>query len=320
MQFPGGKRYRSYAEEVKAAYGGRLQKLVVDAGFNCPNRDGTLGRGGCTFCDNAAFHPAYSAPSKSITQQLDEGMEFHRQRYPRSGGYLAYFQSFSNTYAPLEVLRERYLEALSHPGVCGIVIGTRPDCVNEANLSLIASLKGQCSLVRLELGIESCYEATLRRVRRGHDFDCAVRAVSMAAGMGLEVGAHFILGLPGETPRMLLEQCSLINGMPLSSVKFHQLQIIRGTDMEKEFVSHPEEFYRPGLEEYLDLCIDILERLREDLSIERIAGEVPPRFVSDAALGSDGSLPWGLVRNFEILRMLDSRLEERDTWQGRLCK
>lgn len=320
MQFPGGKRYRSYAEEVKELYGRRLQKLVVDAGFSCPNRDGTIARGGCTFCDNAAFHPAYSTPSKSITEQLDEGIEFHRERYSRSGGYLAYFQSFSNTYAPLESLRERYEQALSHPEVRGIVIGTRPDCVDGEKLAYIASLRERCSVVRLEFGIESCYDRTLERINRGHDSACARKAVEMAAGLGIEVGGHFILGLPGESREMLLDQCSLINALPLSSVKFHQLQIIRGTAMERDFMVHPEDFYRPGLEEYLDFCIDILERLRPTLAVERIAGEVPPRFVSPAALTPDGKAPWGLVRNFEILRMLDARLEERDTWQGRLCK
>jgi len=320
MLFEGGKRYRSYTETVKSAYGGRLQKLVVDAGFSCPNRDGSISLGGCTFCDNAAFHPGYSNPSKSITEQLDEGIYFHRERYSRSEGYLAYFQSFSNTYAPLEVLRERYSEALAHPQVCGIVVGTRPDCVDEEKLALLSSLKGQCRLVRIEFGIESCYDSTLERVNRGHDFECARRAVAMASGMGLEVGGHFILGLRGESHQMLLNQCGTINALRLDSVKFHQLQIIRGTQMEKEFISAPEEFFRPGLEEYIDFAIDILERLRPDLAVERIAGEVPPRYVSEAVRGADGSLPWGLVRNFEILRMLDRRMEERDTWQGRLCK
>jgi len=284
-----------------------LQKLVLDAGFTCPNRDGTVGTGGCTYCDNAAFHPGYSVPGKSLFQQIDEGIEFHRRRYPRVRHYLAYFQAYSNTYAPLDRLRSLYEEALSHPAVAGLVIGTRPDCIDEAKLDYLARL-AQDKVVVVEYGIESCYEATLNRINRGHGFECAREAVRMTADRGIDVGAHFILGLPGETREMLLDQCATISGLPLTSVKFHQLQIVKGTRMEKEFATAPEEFLRLGLDDYLDLVIDILERLRPDLYIERVAGEVPPRFVSET--------PWGLIRNDGILKLLDKRLEERNTYQG----
>ncbi|MBR4757138.1 MAG: radical SAM protein, partial [Bacteroidales bacterium] len=208
--------------------------------------------------------------------------------------------------------------------VVGLVIGTRPDCIDEEKLDYLASLSsspcdGRWSsgdalsphgpVIAIEYGIESCYDGTLRRINRGHDFECARRAVEMTAARGLDVGAHFILGLPGETREMLLDQCSIISELPLTSVKFHQLQIVKGTRMEKEYAAHPEEFLRLGLDDYLDLVIDILERLRPDLYIERVAGEVPPRFVSET--------PWGLIRNDGILRRLDQRLEERDTHQGR---
>lgn len=306
------KRYNSYVDHFRAKYGDRLQKLVLDAGFTCPNRDGTVGTGGCTYCDNAAFHPGYSTPDKPLSQQIEEGIEFHKVRYPRTSRYLAYFQAFSNTYAPLEKLRELYSQALAHPAVEGIVIGTRPDCVDAAKLDYLASLQEAGKVVVVEYGIESCCDKTLLRINRGHDFACARKAVEMTAGRGLEVGAHFILGLPGETPAMLLDQCAAINALPLTSVKFHQLQLIKGTAMEKEYEKCPQDFWRPGLDEYLDLIVDILERLRPDLCIERIAGEVPPRFVRQT--------PWGLVRNFQILRMLDDRLESRDTFQGRLFK
>ncbi len=285
---------------------------MLDAGFTCPNRDGTVGTGGCTYCDNAAFHPGYSTPDKPLFRQIEEGIEFHRVRYPRTSRYLAYFQAFSNTYAPLERLRELYSQALAHPAVEGLVVGTRPDCVDAAKLDYLASLQDAGKVVVVEYGIESCYDKTLRRINRGHDFACARKAVEMTAARGLETGAHFILGLPGESPQMLLEQCSVINSLPLTSVKFHQLQIIKGTAMEKEFENSPQDFWRPGLDEYLELIVDILERLRPDLCIERIAGEVPPRFVRET--------PWGLVRNFQILKMLDARLEDRDTHQGRLFK
>lgn len=378
--FSEGKRYNSFVGYYRRRYGERLQKLVLDAGFSCPNRDGTVGRGGCTYCDNAAFHPGYSTPGKPLLTQIDEGITFQKVRYPRARHYLAYFQAYSNTYGSLERLKALYEEVLSHPEVVGIVIGTRPDCVDEEKLDYLADLAagrvlpgwqrslrqtqgptaqatvpGQAKIstqapfpvqtktpdqttfsasadsvsestppvaepveateltapiVVVEYGIESCHDSTLRHINRGHNFECARKAVEMTAERGIDTGAHFILGLPGETREMLLDQCGLISSLPLRSVKFHQLQIVKGTAMEKEYAADPSAFYRPGLDEYLDFVIDILERLRPDLYIERVAGEVPPRFVNDT--------PWGLVRNFEILRLLDKRLEERGTWQGRL--
>ncbi len=303
------RRYNSQADFIKEKYGARLQKLVVDAGFTCPNRDGAISRGGCTFCDNAAFHPGYSTPDKSIAQQISEGIEFHKGRYRRAGGYLAYFQPYSNTYAPLERLKELYGEALACPGVEGIVVGTRPDCVDEAKLDYLAQLSRE-HIVMLEYGIESCSDATLRRINRGHSFECAVQAAKMARRRGIRTGAHFILGLPGESRADMLEAAAKINSLEIDCVKFHQLQIIKGTKMEKEFALHPEQFEQFTLDEYIDFFVDILERLRPDLAIERFAGEVPPRFVN--------STPWGRIRNVELLRMLDARLEGRETFQGRL--
>ena len=320
--FPEGKRYNTFVGYYKRQYGERLQKLVIDAGFTCPNRDGTVGRGGCSFCDNAAFHPSYSTSGKSIAEQIDEGIEFHQVRYRNTKHYLAYFQSYSNTYAPVSRLRELYLAALTHPKIVGIVIGTRPDCVDEEKLDFLAGLKAgeglgdwhrdgfEHPVVKVEYGIESCYDETLLRVGRGHDVAVAEKAVRMSAERGLEPGAHFILGLPGETREMLLGQCRFISSLLLHSVKFHQLQIVKGTRMEKEFAQVPQDFLRLSLPDYLDMVIAILERLRPDLYIERVAGEVPPRFVNETQ--------WGLIRNFQILHLLDERLSERNTWQGRL--
>lgn len=327
--FPDGKRYNSFVGYFKRKYGERLQKIVLDAGFTCPNRDGKVGRGGCTYCDNAAFHPSYSTAGKSLHQQMDEGIEFHKVRYRTTEHYLAYFQSFSNTYAPLERLKTLYEEALSHPQVVGIVIGTRPDCVDEEKLDYLADLaKGKVlegwsrslsdgqertePVVIVEYGIESCYDQTLLRINRGHDFETARRTVTMTAERGLDVGVHFILGLPGETRQMMLDSCDLINALPIRSVKFHQLQFVKGTKMEKEYQERPQDFERFSLEEYIDFFVDMLERLRPDLFIERFVGEVPPRFVNET--------PWGLIRNVELLRLLEKRLEERDTWQGRCEK
>ena len=322
--FPDGKRYNTFVGYYKRVYGERLQKLVIDAGFTCPNRDGTVGYGGCSFCDNAAFHPSYSTAGKSIAAQIDEGIEFHQVRYRNTRHYLAYFQSYSNTYAPLTRLKELYLEALSHPHIVGIVIGTRPDCIDEEKLDWLAELKAGRVLpdwsrdgfgspvVKVEYGIESCYDATLLRVGRGHDVAAAERAVRLSAERGLDPGAHFILGLPGESRSMLVDQCSFISSLPLHSVKFHQLQLVKGTRIEKEYAAVPDDFLRLDLPEYLDLVVDILERLRPDLYIERVAGEVPPRFVNETQ--------WGLIRNFQILRLLDDRLSARNTWQGRLFR
>lgn len=327
--FPDGKRYNSFVGYFKRKYGERLQKIVLDAGFTCPNRDGKVGRGGCTYCDNAAFHPSYSTSGKSLHQQLDEGIEFHKVRYRTTEHYLAYFQSFSNTYAPLDRLRELYEETLSHPDVVGIVIGTRPDCVDEEKLDYLADLnQGRvlkdwirtlsgdgtrtAPIVIVEYGIESCYDSTLERINRGHDFETACKAVKMTAERGIDVGAHFILGLPGETRQMMLDACSLINDLPLRSVKFHQLQIVKGTQMEKEYAQVPQDFERFSLEEYLDFFVEMLERLRPDLFIERFVGEVPPRFVNET--------PWGLIRNVELLRLLEARLLEKDSWQGKLLE
>lgn len=324
--FPEGKRYNTFVGYFRRTYGERLQKVVLDAGFTCPNRDGSVGRGGCTYCDNAAFHPAYSSPGKPVHEQIDEGIEFHKVRYRKAVHYLAYFQSFSNTYAPLPKLRGLYLDALSHPAVAGIVIGTRPDCVDAEKLDWLAALREGCVLdgwkrtvggkelaapvVIVEYGIESCHDRTLRRINRGHDFFCARQAVGMTAERGIPAGAHFILGLPGESREMMLEETDMINDLPLTTVKFHQLQIVKGTAIEKEYALCPDDFVQFSLDGYIDFFSDILERLRPDLYIERFAGEVPPRFVN--------STPWGLVRNAELLRLLDRRLEERDTWQGKL--
>lgn len=320
--FPDGKRYNTFVGYYKRVYGERLQKLVIDAGFTCPNRDGTVGYGGCSFCDNAAFHPSYSTAGKSIAAQIDQGIEFHQVRYRNTRHYLAYFQSYSNTYAPLPRLKALYLEALSHPHIVGIVIGTRPDCIDEEKLDWLADLKAGRALpdwrrdgfgspvVKVEYGIESCYDATLLRVGRGHDVAAAERAVRLSAERGLDPGAHFILGLPGESRSMLVDQCSFISSLPLHSVKFHQLQLVKGTRIEKEYAAVPDDFLRLDLPEYLDLVVDILERLRPDLYIERVAGEVPPRFVNETQ--------WGLIRNFQILHLLDDCLSGRDTWHGRL--
>ncbi|MBQ3521273.1 MAG: TIGR01212 family radical SAM protein [Bacteroidales bacterium] len=305
------KRYNSFTGYFREKYGCRLQKIVIDAGFTCPNRDGRVGTGGCTYCNNAAFHPNYSTPDKPVLQQIEEGIEFHKGRYRNTHDYLAYFQSFSNTYAPLEVLREFYGQALEHPSVRGIVVGTRPDCIDDEKLDYFQALSKD-KVVIIEYGIESCYDKTLQRINRGHDFAAAVKAVEATAARGIFQGAHFIMGLPGESREELIGMAPIINKLPLNTLKFHQLQIIKGTAMEREYERVPEDFISFTLDGYVDFFVDFLEYLRPDLYIERFAGEVPPRFVNHT--------PWGLIRNTELLRLLDKRLQERDTYQGRLYK
>ncbi|HPI85784.1 MAG TPA: TIGR01212 family radical SAM protein [Bacteroidales bacterium] len=303
------RRFNSYAEHLKKQFGGRVQKLAIDAGFTCPNRDGSKGIGGCSYCDNDAFNPSYCKPEKTVSQQIEEGIEFHRKRYRRAAKYLAYFQPYSNTYAPLPRLREIYRQAIEIPEIAGIVIGTRPDCIDADKLEYLAEL-AKTHYVMLEFGIESCYDETLRRINRGHTFPETVEALDMAKHYGINTGIHLIFGLPGETREMMLHQAEIISRLPVKTIKFHQLQIIRGTRMEREYREKPDDFTLFTLEEYIDFVIDFTEKLNPSIVIERFAGEVPPRFLAGPG--------WGLIRNDQILRMIESRMEERETWQGRV--
>ncbi|MDO9339989.1 MAG: TIGR01212 family radical SAM protein [Bacteroidales bacterium] len=303
------RRFNAYSNYFRRIYGARVQKVSIDAGFTCPNRDGTKGSGGCTYCNNDAFNPSYCLPSKSVSQQIEEGVEFHKWRYSEAVSYLAYFQAYSNTYAPLEILKKRYEEALSYPGVVGLIIGTRPDCIDEEKLAYLKDLSQRCYLA-VEYGIESCYNKTLVRINRGHSFEDAVRAVERTAALEINTGAHFIFGLPGETREEMLNQASVISGLPLTTVKFHQLQVIKGTIMEKEFQNNPDDFELFTWEEYLDFFISFLERLNPAFVVERFTGEAPPRFLTGEG--------WGKKRTDQIVNLIEKRLEELDTWQGRL--
>lgn len=327
MTFPWGdnRRFNSYSNYFTKQFGGRVQKISIDAGFSCPNRDGKISTGGCTFCSNEAFNPSYCRPEKSIKQQIEEGIEFHRKRYRRANQYLAYFQPFSNTYKPLEKLMKIYEQSLegidsipalsitrndmpSKPQIVGIVIGTRPDLVDESLLQYLNEIQ-QTHYVMLEYGVESVYDETLKRVNRGHDFATAEHAIRMTANYGIPCGAHFIFGLPGETKALMLNAANIISQLPLTTVKFHQLQIFKGTKMAEEYIQHPEHFHLFDLEEYIDFVVDFAERLNPNIVIERFAGEVPPRFLV--------SEPWMKLRYDEVLAKIEKRMEERDTWQGK---
>ena len=302
-------RFNAYINYFKQLFGERLQKVVVNAGFTCPNRDGTKGRGGCTYCENEAFTPSYCKTEKTITQQIEEGLLFHAVRYRRVQHFLVYFQPFSNTYAPLSTLKAVYEEALAHPLVKGIVVGTRPDCIDEDKLNYFSEL-AEKYFVQIEYGVESCYDRTLLRINRGHNFAEAEWAIKATAARKIPVAAHFIFGLPGESRDDMLHAADIISTLPLTSVKFHQLQIIKGTAMEAEFARCPNDFQTFSLDEYLDFFVDFLERLRPDIYIERFINEVPPRFVN--------ATPWNKLRNVELLRLLNQRLIDRNTHQGAL--
>jgi radical SAM protein (TIGR01212 family) len=305
------RRFNAYSNYFRKIYGGRIQKISIDAGFSCPNRDGTSGSGGCTYCNNDAFNPSYCHPSKTITEQLEEGKIFLRKRYREPIAYLAYFQAYSNTYAPLKRLKKLYVEALSFPEIKGLIIGTRPDCIDAEKLNYFRELS-EDYFIAVEYGVESCYDKTLRRINRGHSFSQAVDAITMTAESGVKTGAHFIFGLPGETRDEMLNEAEIISTLPLNTVKFHQLQIIRGTFMEKEFIANPEDFNLFSFDDYVNFFILFLERLNPEIVVERFTGEAPPDYLLEQL--------WSKKRTDEIVRIIEKKLEEQDTWQGRLYK
>lgn len=305
------RRFNAYANYFKREFGERVQKLSIDAGFTCPNRDGSVGVGGCTYCNNDAFNPSYCLPQKSVEQQIHEGIEFHSKRYRRANKYLAYFQAYSNTYGEIEELKQKYEQALKFPEIIGLVIGTRPDCVSDELLKYFQGISEKYYLI-LEYGIESCYDKTLERINRGHTYQQAVDAIEKTAEYGIKAGAHMIMGLPGESRAEILEEAEILSKLPLKNIKFHQLQIIKDTQMEVEFKNSPEQFDFFELDDYVEFMIDFLERLHPEFVVERFVGEVPPRFLAGPG--------WGLIRNDQILNLIEKRLQERDTWQGRLFK
>ena len=309
------RRFNSYSSYMKKEFGSRVQKISIDAGFSCPNRDGTISTGGCTFCRNDAFNPSYCHPEKSIRQQIEEGIEFHRRRYRRATSYLAYFQAFTNTHKPIDKLEKLYREALSVPGIIGLVIGTRPDCINPEILEMLRSLIvpigpiGPIRPIIIELGLESPYDLTLQRINRGHTFATSQAAIELVHDYGFPCGAHLIFGLPGESRDMMLHTADIISELPLTSVKFHQLQIFKDTKMADEYLANPSDFHLFDLDDYIEFVIDFIERLNPNIVIERFAGEVPPRYLV--------SKPWQSLRYDQVLSLIERRLLERNTHQGK---
>ena len=301
-------RYHLYNDWAKKKYGGRLQKVSIDAGFTCPNRDGSLGIGGCSFCNNEGFSPSYLREERDICKQIDIGIEFMRRRYPKTKGFLAYFQSYSNTYDSLDHLKKTYELALAHPTVSGLVIGTRPDCLPEETLDYLAELSKRM-LVELEIGIESCNDEVLRECLRGHDFACTEDAIRRAARRGLFITGHLLLGLPLETRASLIEGAKALAKLPLDALKFHQLQIVRGTRLANQYRSASERIQLLDPDNYLDAVIDMLEHLPPHMKIQRLGSEVPPNVLV--------SPDWGM-RLHKFPARLEEKLKARSTWQGKL--
>lgn len=301
------KPYRDFGDFLKEVFPYKVQKISINAGFTCPNRDGTKGFGGCTYCNNQTFSPEYCHTEKTVSEQLAEGIRFFSRKYPQMK-YLAYFQAYTNTYEETNKLITKYEEALAYPGVEGLIVGTRPDCMPEALLEYFASLSKK-KFVMIEYGLESTLDQTLVRINRGHTHAESEEAIRRTAAKGIYTGAHLILGLPGESREEILHHADVLSTLPITTLKLHQLQLIRNTRMAKEQSEHPEQFHLYAADEYIELVIDFIERLNPSIIVERFVSQSPKELL----LAPD----WGL-KNFEFTAKVNKRIAERKTWQGRL--
>lgn len=294
--------YRSFSSFLSEHFPGeKVQKITLTAGFSCPTRDGSRGKGGCTYCNNKSFSPNYAAKQRSITEQLDEGIRFFSRKYPAMK-YLAYFQSYTNTYGAIEDCIAKYEEALAHPGVVGLIIGTRPDCMPEPLLEYLSALACR-RFVLIEYGVESTLDRSLERIQRGHSWAESVETIERTHRAGIMVGAHIILGLPGESREELLSHASRLGALPLTTLKIHQLQIIKGTLMAGEYLRQPEDFHLFTEEEYIALCVDFVRRLPRGLVIERFVSQSPPELLLAPR--------WGW-KNFEFTAKIERALLEAE--------
>ena len=301
------KRYNDYTTFIKNKFSERVQKVSLDTGFTCPNRDGTKGVGGCTYCNNNTFNPNYCKPSKTITQQLEEGIVFFSSKY-KTQQYLAYFQAYTNTYADVKLVKGLYLEAISHPKVIGFVIGTRPDCINEELIDFLSDL-AKDNYIALEFGVESTLNRTLALVNRCHTFEETIAAYELCKNKGLHLGAHLIIGLPGESREDLLNHAIELSKLPIEAVKIHHLQVVKHTMMAIQLETNPELFNLFSAEEYIDLITEFIALLRPDIIIERFISESPPHLLL--------APQWSGLKNFEIVDRIDKMLIKKDLWQGK---
>lgn len=302
--------FLEYGTAMRQRFGGRIQKLAIDAKLSCPNRDGKVGVKGCTFCLNEAFSPSYCRECNSLFEQLDRAINFHLSRNRKADHYIAYLQSGSNTYASADRLSQIYNEILEHPNISGLIIGTRPDCINSEILDILEDLSHR-TYIAIEYGIESVYDATLHHVNRGHDFQCAVDAVRLSKERGLDVGGHFILGLPNESREDIINGIAKINSLGLDFIKFHQLQIYRDTAMAKEYAEHPERFLLANnytTDDYVELLCDIIRHLDPKIAIERLITIAPRHLLLHSALGG--------IRADELRNRLILRMQQLNAIQG----
>ena len=302
-----GKRYLNYASFIKFRFGQRVQKISLDIGFSCPNRDGSKGYGGCTYCNNNTFNPDYCGPEKSIKEQLESGISFFSKKY-KDQKYLAYFQAYTNTYADISSLKELYEEALSVPNIIGLVIGTRPDCISEELIDYL-SLLSKKYYISLEFGVESTLNKTLLKVNRCHTFEDTIQAYELCKNRGIDLGAHLIIGLPGESRQELLEHAKRISELPIQTLKLHHLQIVKNSIMAVQFKRNPDDFDLFTAETYIDLISEFITYLRPDIVIER--------FISEAPLDLLIAPKWNGLKNFEIVAKIDKNLIEKNLWQGK---
>ncbi len=298
------RRYNAFGQYMKDLYHTAVYKVNVDAGFTCPNRDGAVATGGCIYCNNDSFRPAACTSSASVREQIEKGIPYLRSRYGAKK-FLVYFQPYTNTYAPVETLERLYRDALGHPGVTGLAIGTRPDCVDEGKIALLETL-AKDSFVLVEYGLQSVYDETLSFINRGHDYACFKNAVALTAGRGIHVGAHIILGFPTETREQMLGMADELSGLPVEFLKVHQLQVVRDTALADLFARKP--FATFGYHEYLAMLADFLERLSPDIVLQRLFAAAPDEILIAPV--------WNKTRS-EFLRDFDALMERQESYQGK---
>ena len=299
------KPYNDFSNWMKGYFPFKVQKISIDAGFSCPNRDGSISTGGCTYCDNRTFNPSYCDRSKSVTAQLELGKQFFARKYPDMK-FLAYFQAYTNTYANIGKLKEMYEEALAVPDVVGIVIGTRPDCMPTSLLDYLQQLSQRTFLI-VEYGVESANNRTLQRINRGHTFECSQETIHETHQRGILTGAHIILGLPGEDADECLRQAPLISALDIDILKIHQMQIIRGTKLAVKYAERP--FHLFSINEYIQLIAKYIQYLRKDLVLDRFVSQSPAELLI--------APKWGL-KNHEFTHLLDNYLAKEHITQGML--
>jgi len=300
--------YRTFSDYLSSIFQGKIRKIAVNAALGCPNIDGTSGRGGCTYCSNSSFSPGYARGE--IRKQIEAGKKFSENK-GRTDGYLAYFQSFTGTYGPTARLIELYEEALGCPGVAGLVIATRPDCIADDLLDYFRRRFGKDApeghpFLLVELGVESTCNKTLSRINRGHTWECSQRAILRLNEAGIDVGAHLIIGFPGEKEDEYIRHAKLLSELPIKTLKLHQLQIIKGTAMAREYQQHPEEFSLMTPEKYAQTVLKMLDHIRSDIALDR--------FVSESPKGMVVAPSWGLKPSefANLLEELESKRERYD--------